>query len=130
MNGSTDFVLQRIQCSEGVTIGELTLASLHVCFTQENTPIECGRYRIERTYSERFQKTTPMLVGPGARVVPNYPGKDMEGCIITGYDHTQSGVSDTQLGYREVIKWIATLETQNIPVWMQIKAPEGERASG
>lgn len=122
MKGSTDFVLERIHRNKSVTIGELTLASLHVCFTQEDAPIPCGRYQIERTYSERFGKTTPLLLGSNdTRIVPRSLSKGTDGCIISGMDKSPDCVNSTQLAYREVLKWIATLESQNIPVWITIK---------
>jgi hypothetical protein len=143
MNGSTDFVLERIQQDPDVTIGELTIGSLHVCFTCEDavreipgepvedwkikgeTAIPVGRYRIERTFSNRFQKVLPQLLNvpgfEGIRIHPGNTSADTEGCILPGLDRLPNGVGSSQLAYREVLKWIATLETENIPVWITIK---------
>ena len=143
MNGSTDFVLERLQLDPDVTIGELTIGSLHVCYTCEDavrelpgkqvtewkikgeTAIPVGRYKIERTFSNRFQKTTPQLISvpgfEGIRIHPGNTAADTEGCILPGLDRLPKGVGSSQLAYREVLKWIATLETQGIPVWIQIK---------
>src|SRR5262245_36703719 len=122
----TDFILTRLQCDSDVTIGELTIGGHHVAWTCEDTvrevpgePVEkwkvkgstaipVGRYRIERTFSQRFQHTTPQLLDvpgfDGIRIHPGNSAADTEGCVLPGLVRRDKGVGESQLAYREVLK--------------------------
>ena len=136
----TDFILTRIQCDSDVTIGELTIGSHRVCFTCEDverpgqakifgaTAIPRGRYKIERTFSNRFQHTTPQLMNvpgfDGIRIHPGNTAADTEGCILPGLERRDKGVGESQLAYREVLKWLDAIEQNGDETWITIKGKE------
>ena len=139
----TDFVLTRIQCDSDVTIGELYIGGHRICFVLEDpvrevegqpveswkikgeTAIPRGRYRVERTFSNRFGHTTPQLLEvPGFQGVRIHPGNttaDTEGCLLPGLERLASSVGSSQLAYCEILKWIDTIEQNGDEVWIEIK---------
>jgi hypothetical protein len=138
----TDFILTRLQVDPDVTIGELTIGPKHVCWVLEDpvreipgksveewkikgqTAIPYGRYRVERTFSNRFGHTTPQLLSvPGFEGIRIHPGNttaDTEGCLLPGLERLASSVGSSQLAYREFLKWMDTIEQQGLECWIQI----------
>lgn len=134
----SDFVLKRIQLDPDVTIGELSLNGHHICYTCEDperevkikgeTAIPRGRYKIERTWSPRFQVTMPLLLNvpnfEGVRIHPGNTAKDTEGCILPGRVRMAKGVGESQLAYREILKWLDAIEGQGLDAWIEIRGPD------
>jgi Family of unknown function (DUF5675) len=143
----TDFVLTRVQCDPTVTIGELKIGPLHICWTCEDcvreipgqpveswkikgqTAIPFGRYKIERTFSNRFGHTMPQLLDvpgfEGIRIHPGNSASDTEGCILPGLERRPESVGSSQLAYREILKWLDTIEQNNDDAWIEIKPCAG-----
>lgn len=139
----SDFILTRVQCDPDVTIGELTIGGHHVCWTVEDpvrevpgkpvsewkikgeTAIPVGRYKIERTWSPRFQTTMPLLIDvpgfSGVRIHPGNTPKDTEGCILPGLERRDRSVGSSQLAYREILKWLDSIERQGLDAWIEVK---------
>lgn len=112
-----EITLERNIFTENRTIGSLSVKGSHECFTVEDTvrakgvkvdgktAIPAGRYEVLITFSNRFKRLMPLLVG-----VPNFDGvrihtgnteKDTEGCIIVGQLIAQdnSGVINSKVAY-------------------------------
>jgi hypothetical protein len=139
----TDFVLTRAQCDPTVTIGELMIGGHHICWVCEDpvreiegqpvsdwkikgeTAIPRGRYRVQRTLSARFGHTTPQLMDvPGFEGIRIHPGNttaDTEGCLLPGLERRSDGVGASQLAYREVLKWLDTIEQNGDEAYIEIK---------
>jgi hypothetical protein len=139
----TDFILTRLQVDPTVTIGELTIGPKHICWVLEDpvreipgvpveewkikgqTAIPYGRYRIQRTFSNRFGHTTPQLLDvpgyEGIRIHPGNTASDTEGCLLPGLERMASSVGSSQLAYREILKWMDTIEQQGLECWIEIK---------
>jgi Family of unknown function (DUF5675) len=136
----SDFILERVQLDPDVTIGKLSIGGHHICWTCEDaerevkvpgkTAIPRGRYRIKQTWSPRFQVTMPQLLDvPGFEGVRIHPGngpEDTEGCILPGLERRPKGVGSSQLAYREFLKWIDTLERQELEAWVEIRGPASQ----
>jgi hypothetical protein len=99
--------LERLQCGRDFTIGTLSIDGDFQCWTLEDelrppgvkvpaqTCIPPGRYRVNLTFSNRFQRMLPLLVDvpdfAGIRIHPGNTSADTEGCILVGLDrHGQS----------------------------------------
>ena len=139
----TDFILQRVQQDDDVTIGGLSIGGHHVCWVCEDavreipgepvetwkikgeTAIPTGRYKIERTFSNRFQMTTPQLMDvpgfTGIRIHAGNTAADTEGCLLPGMERRPNGVGSSQLAYREVLKWLDAIEHQGADAWIEIR---------
>lgn len=138
----TTFSLNRVQKDPDVTIGELKIGPLHVCWILEDpvretpepvevwkikgeTAIPAGKYKIERTFSNRFQHTTPQLMDvPGFQGIRIHPGNttaDTEGCLLPGLERRSDSVGSSQLAYREILKWLDTIEQNGSEAWIEIQ---------
>jgi len=130
------FVLTRLQLDPDVTIGEIRIGGVHVCWTCEDaerevkitgeTCIPRGTYRIKRTWSNRFEQTMPQLMDvpnfEGVRIHPGNTAQDTEGCILPGLERRPKGVGSSQLAYREILKWLDAIERQDLDATIQIVA--------
>lgn len=141
----SEFLLERVQCDPDVTIGSLSLNGHSICWTCEDpvrevpgqpvsawkikgsTAIPVGRYKIERTWSPRFQVTMPQLIDvpgfEGIRIHPGNTAADTEGCILPGMERREKGVGSSQLAYREMLRWLDAIEQQGLNAWITIKGP-------
>jgi hypothetical protein len=139
----TDFILTRLQKDPHVTIGELKIGGHHICWVLEDpvrevpgepvdtwkvkgqTAIPTGRYKVERTFSNRFGHTTPQLLDvpgfEGIRIHPGNNASETEGCLLPGLVRKSNSVGSSQLAYREILKWIDTIERNGDEVWIDIQ---------
>jgi len=92
--------LIRTECGKVCTIGELLIDGKHECHTLEDvvradgvkvygeTAIPPGVYSVDITYSPRFKRDLPLLIGVqnfiGIRIHPGNTASDTEGCILVG----------------------------------------------
>lgn len=138
----SDFLLKRIQLDPDCTIGDLSIGGHHIAWTVEDTvreipgqPVEVwkirgqtaipvGRYKIERTFSPRFQVTMPLLLDvpgfTGVRIHAGNTAADTDGCILPGLERREKGVGQSQLAYREILKWLDSIEQQGLEAWITI----------
>ncbi len=138
----SDFILTRVEFNPAFTIGDLTIGGHHVAWVCEDcvrevagqpvadwkikgsTAIPVGRYQIKRTFSNRFQVTMPQLMSvpgfEGIRIHPGNTAQDTEGCLLPGLERRVNGVGSSQLAYREVLKWLDSIERQDLEAWIQV----------
>lgn len=98
---SLDLKLIRKWLTPKFTIGELLVDGAFACFIGEDyyrpppmpkvygqTAIPCGTYEIRITYSPRFRRDLPLLIGvpgfSGVRIHAGNDAGDTEGCLLTG----------------------------------------------
>jgi len=105
--------LVRNEYSSTSTIGELHVDGRFECFTLEDrvrsakmagtTAIPPGRYEVTVTWSNRFERPLPLLMG-----VPNYTGvrihtgnkaEDTEGCILVGRKRLRDFVGESKTAF-------------------------------
>lgn len=122
--------LKRIAKRNDYTIGNLYIDGQFFCNTLEDTDrgltdsqnllyikakkifsktaIPTGTYKVELTYSPRFKRILPLLVGvkgfDGIRIHQgNYP-KDTEGCILVGKNTIKGGVFESKETLERLLK--------------------------
>lgn len=95
-----ELTLQRRPSFREATIGEVTYANGHLCWTLEDqirppgvkipgrTAIPAGRYQIYRTYSPNFKCFLPIILGvpdfTGIRVHWGNVAAHTDGCVLVG----------------------------------------------
>jgi hypothetical protein len=110
-----DLLLKRKWYTDRSTIGELWRDGTFECFTLEDvvrpagvkvpgrTAIPAGRYQVQVTFSNRFQRQMPLLLN-----VPNFAGvrihcgntdKDTEGCILVGRNRLTDAIGRSREAY-------------------------------
>lgn len=109
----------RFMCGAACTIGELLVDGEHECWTLEDvvrpdgaakipgeTAVPYGTYDVVVTFSNRFQRDLPLLVG-----VPNFSGvrihsgnlaSQTDGCLLVGTGHTSSSVTDSRTAFNRL----------------------------
>lgn len=111
-----NLILIRGKSSEHSTIGELFLATQHLCWTLEDvvrdvkipgeTAIPAGVYKIVLTFSHRFQRSLPLLLAvpdyEGVRIHPGNRASDTEGCILVGLAKSKDFVSSSKVAFARV----------------------------
>lgn len=86
----------------------------------KRTAIPAGRYKVEMTYSNRFQRMLPQVQDvPGFTGVRIHSGNtqyDTEGCLLAGLSHTGDTVYNSRLAVQLLIPVIETSEES----WLEI----------
>ena len=81
----------------------MTLSILQKMKVDAKTAIPEGSYEVQTSFSNRFQKTMPILLNvpafEGVRIhVGNY-AKDTEGCLLLGTGFTKDMVTDSRMAF-------------------------------
>lgn len=126
-----EILLNRKRLEKGYSIGELTLPngmSIHTLEDQDRglksfmpiseiirikrpgiTAIPTGRYEICLTFSNRFQRTLPLLLDvpgyAGIRIHPGNTAHDTEGCILLGKIVVEDHLLDSRAAMNDFMKW-------------------------
>ena len=93
--------VHRYRATADATIGLLEIQDKFRCFVLEDTErpgqpkvfgktaIPTGRYEVVLTYSDKFERTMPLLLKvpnfDGIRIHPGNTSADTEGCILIGH---------------------------------------------
>lgn len=117
-----ELTLHRIEKTSEATIGKLYLEDRFICDTLEDrdrglkqewelatilakkipgeTAIPTGRYEIEITYSNRFERPLPLLVNvpgfEGVRIHSANKASQLQGCIAPGVRHENESIMEVQ----------------------------------
>jgi hypothetical protein len=113
--------LDRLQLDPDVTIGALSIDGDFACWICEDTVREVagqpvaswkiagktaiprGTYRVDITFSNRFQRDLPLLVDVagfvGIRMHPGNKATDTDGCLLPGEDRLPNGVARSRIAF-------------------------------
>lgn len=132
-----EIVLTRDVFLGSTTLGTLTVDGkpfAHVCEDLDRgdgpkvhgeTAIPVGRYRVKTTWSKRFQRLMPEVIGVpgfgGVRLHPGNSSADTEGCLLVGLDRTATGVARSRAACRWLDKAIAAAEARGEAVWITVE---------
>lgn len=136
-------VLERTDQLLTCTIGSLFLDDRFFCFILEDvdreilgvpvekwkikgkTAIPVGEYDVKLTFSNRFQKIMPLLVGvPGYEGVRIHTGNtdvDTDGCLITGSEVSGESVTGSRKAYDRLFAELKAAEDRGEPVTIEIR---------
>lgn len=89
------------------------------------TAISRGMYRLEVTFSQRFQKELPAVVDvpafAGIRIHGGNHAEDSLGCILLGQVRTADGVANCAATVQRLIAMIKACEARNEKCYLEIK---------
>ena len=81
--------------------------------------------------SNRFKRLLPLVANvpgfEGIRIHPGNTAADTEGCLLPGLQRRDKGVGESQLAYREVLKWLDSIEHQGLDAWITITSADEDR---
>lgn len=135
-----EVVLQREVFSPKFTLGRLTVDGKHFAYTCEDcdreleaggvkipkqTAIPRGYYRLTATFSQRFQKLMPLIVGvlqfEGIRIHGGITADDTEGCPLIGRVRTMTGVVNCAERVATLTKMIEDEEDAGNEIWISVQ---------
>jgi hypothetical protein len=125
-----ELTLQRFQRTDNSTISKLFIENEMECFciedkdrglTQDMTPLEIralkihsktaipyGRYQISITFSNRFKKPLPLIMGvtgfEGIRIHPGNTAEDSSGCLLCGTSYDIDRVNNSREAFYELFE--------------------------
>jgi len=100
------------------TIGDLSIDGKWFCYTLEDPPrpakipaksaIPAGEYTVEVSYSPRFKRPLPLLIGVpgfvGVRIHAGNSAEDTEGCILVGSSEGKNWIAGSQVTLTRLLK--------------------------
>ncbi len=130
-----ELTLARHEFTQTATLGALYNGRTYLCNILEDairrqkvygqTAIPNGRYRVDFTWSGRFNRQLPLLVNvplfSGIRIHSGNTHEDTDGCPLVGYDKLRNGDNITIYRSREAMeKLILPLFSDGEEVWLSI----------
>ena len=139
-----ELTLTRIAKRKDYTIGRLSVDGTFFCNTLEPTwrdyehgaykikgksAIPEGRYAVVISYSPKFQKWLPLLLGgpefnkrwQGIRIHAGNSAKDTQGCILVGENRTEGQVLDSNLWLHRLKRRITEAKSRDEAIWLTIQ---------
>lgn len=128
--------LHRQPSSNICTQGELSINGRHECWTLEDvvrdgpkipgeTAIPKGVYSIDITYSPRFKRDLPLLIGVsgfvGIRIHPGNTASDTEGCILVGQGKGQNCILSSRAAFDVLFAKLKAAKDKGEPISIEIK---------
>lgn len=130
-------LLQRLQLDPDVTIGGLNVDDAWQAWTLEDTvrapgvkvpgatAIPAGKYRVDITFSNRFQRPLPLLLNvpnfEGVRIHPGNTAADTEGCILVGEDRLAKSVGRSRLAFAALFAKLLSAKARGESITIQIE---------
>lgn len=91
------------------------------------TAIPAGRYRVQVTWSPRFQRRLPELFDvpgyTGIRIHPLNTARESEGCIGCGLQRAGASIQQSRMAQQVVQDLIELAESRGDEVWIDIENP-------
>ena len=126
-----ELLLTRHKSSDAGTLGSLFINGKFAMFTLEpnedraNHPaIPVGTYHVVVSYSIRFQRLLPLVIGvPGRLGIRFHPGnteEDTDGCILLGLTQTNNAVQNSRQACQQFQSAIAPALARDEPVTLTI----------
>ena len=129
--------LLRTDLGKVCTIGELFVDGKHECFTLEDvvrsdgvkvygeTAIPKGTYSVDITYSPRFKRDLPLLIGVenfiGIRIHPGNTASDTDGCILVGQGKGQNCILSSRAAFDVLFSKIQSAKKRGEAVTITVK---------
>lgn len=123
------------------TQGRLLIDGIQYCFTEEDalrqdgvkifgeTCIPAGKYDVDVTYSQHFQKPLPLVLNvsgfAGVRIHSGNRPSDTEGCILVGQAIVNDAVSNSRLAFEPVFERIKEAVRNKQKVTIEIINDDG-----
>ncbi len=121
-----DLRLVRQPAMDGWIFGRLSLDGVFECHCLENEEdvIPVGRYEVQLTFSQRFQRVLPILLNvpgrSGIRVhAGNSPG-DSTGCILVGQDARPGWLGHSKAALEHLQPQLAGAQAAGGRIWLTI----------
>ena len=130
--------LARKWFTEKSTTGILYVDDKFFCYTIEDkvrpsgekipgkTAIPWGTYPVVVTFSNRFQKPLPLLIGVpnfvGVRIHAGNSAEDTEGCILLGMTHSMDWVGSSQIAMKRLMDALDDAYEARDPISIEIVA--------
>lgn len=134
-----EITLKRIARRPGYTIGRMSIDGRYFCDTLEpqwrnyelgakkvpgKSAVPEGRYRVLVTWSPRFSRWLPLLVGvprfEGVRIHSGNTQADTQGCILVGRNTEVGRVCQSRMWMNTLMAWIRHAERQDEQLWITI----------
>ena len=127
--------LRRETKTPASTIGRLLVNGVFQCWTLEDavrdgpkvpgaTAIPAGQYKVEVTWSPRFQQMMPLVEDvpgySGIRIHPGNTDKDTEGCILVGVTRGQDRIYQSQQAYHDLLNRLNGVK-EGEEIWLVIE---------
>ncbi len=128
--------LVRAECGNVCTVGELLLDGHHEAWTLEDvvradgvkipgeTAIPAGFYMVDITYSPRFKRELPLLLGVrnfvGIRIHPGNTASDTEGCILIGQGKGQNCVLSSRAAFDALFPKLQAAKLRKEPITIKV----------
>jgi hypothetical protein len=130
--------LKRTECGKTCTIGELLVDGKHECWTLEDvvrsdgvkvygeTAIPAGTYQVDITYSPRFKRDLPLLIGVqnfiGIRIHPGNTASDTEGCILVGQGKGKNVILESRAAFAMLMGKLCSAKNRGEPITIEVGA--------
>lgn len=131
-----ELTLARHEFLKDSTLGALYKDSRYLCNILEDTTrtvkiygktaIPMGRYRVDFTWSGRFNCLLPLLVDvplySGIRMHPGNTSEDTDGCLLPGFDYLRNGQNMSVYRSREAMEKaiLPIFQNHQEEVWLTI----------
>lgn len=128
--------LKRQDLNKVCTIGELLIEGQHEAYTLEDvvrpdgvkvygeTAIPRGTYTVDITYSPRFKRDLPLLIGVenfvGVRIHPGNTASDTEGCILVGQGKGQNCILSSRAAFDVLFPKLKAAKMRGEPITLVV----------
>lgn len=128
--------LKRTECGKVCTIGELLVDGKHEAWTLEDvvrpdgvkiygeTAIPAGTYTVDITYSPRFKRDLPLLIGVknfvGIRIHPGNTASDTDGCILVGQGKGPNTILESRAAFNALMGKLCAAKRAGQPITIEV----------
>jgi hypothetical protein len=132
-------IVERLQLDPECTIGRLLVNGVFNCWTLEDTvrppgvkvkgqtAIPYGTYKVDVTFSNRFQVLMPILLDvpmfEGIRIHPGNSAVDTDGCILVGRKRFSKFLGESRLAYAPLLALLQEAKARKEGVTIGIVNP-------